>query len=98
MNNQEKLLRLQWEARNEKMASGPSTPQGSHSFSPYSAPPPSPYYAQGYGSVGGGSGQQWSQPAAQGQRYGPGQAAPPGSAGQGDADWASWGPGQDGWA
>ena len=94
MNNNEKLLRLQWEARNEKMASGPSTPQGSQSYGHYTAPPPSPYRAQGYGSVGGG----WGQLAAQGQRFGPSQAAPSGDAGQGDADWAGWGSGQDGWA
>ena len=62
MNPSEKLLRLQWEKWNEKMSSGPSTPQGSQGFSPYSAQSPAPYYAHGYGTVGGGSGQQWSSP------------------------------------
>ena len=96
-NSQEKLLRLQWEARNEMKASGPGTPQGSQGYSPYTAQPPSPYHPTlppYHPTVGGGSGQQWSQ----GQWYGPSQAGPQGSSGQGEADWAGWGSGHGGWA
>ena len=87
-NPSERLLRMQWDKRTEKMASGPSNSQGGQGFGQYPAQSPSPYYAQGYGTVGGGSGQQWLQPAVHGQRYGTSQAAPQGAAGQGDADWA----------
>ena len=56
MNPSEKLLRLRWEKRNEKMSSGPSTPQGSQGFSPYSAQSPPPPTHRGMGQWVGGRG------------------------------------------
>ena len=45
MNPSEKLLRMQWEKRNEKLASGPNTPQGSQGFGQFSTQSPSHYCA-----------------------------------------------------